>query len=83
MAPRSCDRLGQATTQQLAREGELARVRGRASTAVRAIALRHPGERVVLACHAGVVESAILRFLPISKDVVRLKLHTPRLDDSL
>ena len=64
-------------TQQLAPGGESwLEFVGRASTAVRAIALRHPGERVVLACHAGVVESAILRFLPISKDVVRLKLHT-------
>jgi len=64
-------------TQQLAPGGESwLEFVGRASTAVRAIALRHPGERVVLTCHAGVVESAILRFLPISKDVVRLKLHT-------
>jgi len=48
----------------------------RASAAVTAVADRHPGETVVVACHGGVVEAAMLRFLPVEADKVRLGLRT-------
>lgn len=38
---------------------------GRAADALEALARRHPAQLVVVACHAGVVESAMYRFLPI------------------
>jgi len=48
----------------------------RASGAVAAVADAHPGGRVVVACHAGVVESTILRFLPAIPPSGRLDLPT-------
>ncbi len=48
----------------------------RASGALRSLAGRHPGELVVAVCHAGVVEAAMLRFLPVSAERHRLKLPT-------
>ncbi len=48
----------------------------RASAAVARVADRHRGETVVVACHAGVIESTLLRFLPISPSCVRLGLRT-------
>jgi probable phosphoglycerate mutase len=48
----------------------------RASAAVARVADRHPGETVVVACHAGVIESTMLRFLPITRSYVRLGLRT-------
>ena len=48
----------------------------RASSAVARVADRHPGELVVVVSHAGLVESTILRFLPLRPDVHRLGLHT-------
>jgi 2,3-bisphosphoglycerate-dependent phosphoglycerate mutase len=48
----------------------------RAATAVAALATAHPGETVVVACHAGVVESSILRLLPVDRSVARLRLRT-------
>lgn len=38
----------------------------RASSAVAAVATSHPGELVVIACHAGVVVSTLEAFLPIT-----------------
>jgi probable phosphoglycerate mutase len=49
---------------------------GRATAAVTRLADSHPGELVVAACHAGVVESTILRFLPTDRATVRLGLRT-------
>jgi probable phosphoglycerate mutase len=43
----------------------------RASGAVRALAERHPGELVVAAVHAGVVESTMISFLQIPPEVYR------------
>jgi probable phosphoglycerate mutase len=48
----------------------------RASAAVTRLADAHPGEQVVAACHAGVIESTVLRFLPVDQQVVRLGLQT-------
>jgi probable phosphoglycerate mutase len=48
----------------------------RASAAVARVADQHPGERVVVACHAGVIESTVLRFLPIADPSLRLGLRT-------
>jgi 2,3-bisphosphoglycerate-dependent phosphoglycerate mutase len=48
----------------------------RAAAAVARLASAHPGETVVLACHAGVVESTILRLLPVDPAVTRLGLAT-------
>ncbi len=48
----------------------------RASSAVARLARRHPGELVVVACHAGVVEATLLAFLPVGGPGRRLKLHT-------
>ena len=39
----------------------------RASGAVSAVAAAHPGQQVVIACHAGVIEATLLRFLPIDE----------------
>ena len=44
---------------------------GRASAAVRALAERHPGELVVAAVHAGVIESTMIAFLEIPPAVSR------------
>ncbi len=43
----------------------------RASDAVRALARRHPGERVVAAVHAGVIEATMISFLGIRPEVYR------------
>jgi probable phosphoglycerate mutase len=43
----------------------------RAATAVQALALRHPGELVVAAVHAGVIESTMISFLEIPPAVSR------------
>jgi len=48
----------------------------RAAAAVRAIADSHPGELVVMACHAGIVEATVLRFLPADRKTIRLGLRT-------
>jgi len=47
----------------------------RAGDALEAVAARHPGAIVVVVCHAGVIESALLRFLPLA-DGARLRLRT-------
>jgi probable phosphoglycerate mutase len=47
----------------------------RASTAIAELAELHRGQRVVVACHAGVVEATMLRFLPVV-DRHRLGLRT-------
>jgi broad specificity phosphatase PhoE len=38
---------------------------GRATAALRAVVDRHPGQRVVVVCHAGVIEAAMQAFLPV------------------
>jgi probable phosphoglycerate mutase len=43
----------------------------RASDAVRRIVEKHPGELVVAAVHAGVIEASMIRFLGIAPDVYR------------
>jgi probable phosphoglycerate mutase len=48
----------------------------RAAAAVTRVADAHPGQLVVAACHAGVVEATMLRFLPLQAAVARLKLRT-------
>ncbi len=49
----------------------------RAAAAVGALADAHPGQLVVAACHAGVVEATMLRFLPFGAGgPVRLRLRT-------
>ena len=37
---------------------------------------RHPGELVVVACHAGVIESTLLAFMPVAASRSRLGLPT-------
>jgi probable phosphoglycerate mutase len=46
----------------------------RASSAVARLADSHPGRTVVVACHAGVIESTMVRFLPVDRS--RLGLRT-------
>jgi len=46
----------------------------RAAAGVSALAAAHPGQLVVAACHAGVIEATMLRFLPV--DQTRLGLRT-------
>jgi probable phosphoglycerate mutase len=49
----------------------------RASDAVRAVARRHPGEMVVAAVHAGVIEATMISFLEVPREVYRRGwLHT-------
>jgi len=48
----------------------------RASSAVSGLAAAHPQGTVVVACHAGVIESSILRLLPVDRAVARLRLRT-------
>jgi probable phosphoglycerate mutase len=48
----------------------------RAAAAVTRVADAHPGQLVVAACHAGVIEATMLRFLPLGAQVARLKLRT-------
>jgi probable phosphoglycerate mutase len=47
----------------------------RAAAALAGIAERHPGGTAVVVCHAGVIESAMLRFLPVGGRL-RLGLRT-------
>ncbi len=48
----------------------------RASSAVARVAAAHPGQRVVIVCHAGVIESTLLAFLPVAPGRRRLRLPT-------
>jgi broad specificity phosphatase PhoE len=48
----------------------------RASGAVRRLSEAHRGELVVLVCHAGVIESTLLAFLPLAPGSGRLRLPT-------
>lgn len=48
----------------------------RAAGALDRLVRRHPGTTVVVACHAGVIEASMLRFLPVSGRVTRLGLRT-------
>lgn len=48
----------------------------RAAAAVTRLADARPGQLLVLASHAGVVESTVLQFLPVDRSVVRLGLRT-------
>ncbi len=48
----------------------------RASSAVARVAAAHRGERVVIVCHAGVIESTLLAFLPVAPGRRRLRLPT-------
>lgn len=48
----------------------------RAAAAVADTARAHPGGLVVVACHAGVVESTLLTFLPVALHRGRLRLPT-------
>ena len=50
----------------------------RVSDALDGVAARHPGELVVVACHAGVVEASLLAKLPVvgGLDGARMKLRT-------
>jgi probable phosphoglycerate mutase len=43
----------------------------RASDAVRELVRRHPGELVVAAVHAGVIEACMIRFLGVSPEIYR------------
>ena len=47
----------------------------RAGAAVESVVERHKGERTVIVCHGGVIEAAMLRFLPIAEEL-RLRLNT-------
>ncbi len=51
---------------------------GRVSAMLDTLAARHPGQLVVVACHAGVVEASLLTKVPVSggRDGARLKLRT-------
>ncbi len=48
----------------------------RASAAVARVAAAHRGQLVVVVCHAGVIESTLLRFLPVAAGRRRLGLPT-------
>lgn len=48
----------------------------RASSALLAVAERHCGETVVVVCHGGVIEASLLSFLPLERDLMRLRLRT-------
>lgn len=48
----------------------------RAAAAVVALTEAHPGETVLVATHAGVVEATMLRLLPVEPAVTRLELLT-------
>ncbi len=43
----------------------------RAADAVRAVVARHPGELVVAAVHAGVIEASMIAFLRVAPEVYR------------
>lgn len=48
----------------------------RAADALEQVAARHAGAQVVVVCHGGVIEAAMLRFLPVAAVRGRLRLHT-------
>ncbi|HAM01382.1 MAG TPA: histidine phosphatase family protein [Acidimicrobiaceae bacterium] len=48
----------------------------RAAEALSSLARRHRGEEAVVVCHAGVIEAAMLRFLPVDGSRRRLGLRT-------
>ena len=50
----------------------------RVSDALDAVAARHPGQLVVVACHAGVVEASLLAKMPVvgGREGARMKLRT-------
>jgi len=48
----------------------------RAADALSSVARRHRGQLAVVVCHAGVVEAAMLRFLPVERSRGRLGLRT-------
>ncbi len=48
----------------------------RASVALAELAAKHEGHTVVVVCHAGVIESSMLRFYPCAPEVSRLELRT-------
>lgn len=48
----------------------------RASSAVTRLAQAHRGELVVIVCHAGVIESTLVEFLPVAPGRRRLRLPT-------
>lgn len=48
----------------------------RAAAALGSLARRHAGHRVVVVCHAGVIEAAMLRFVPVGGGKHRLGLRT-------
>jgi probable phosphoglycerate mutase len=48
----------------------------RVDTALRAMADRHGGETVVVACHGGVVNASLVAFLGLAHDGTRLDLRT-------
>ena len=48
----------------------------RASRAVTRLAQAHRGELIVVVCHAGVIESTLLAFLPVAPERGRLRLPT-------
>ena len=57
---------------RIAPDGESwATFRPRAAGAVQAVAERHPGELVVAAVHAGVVESTMIEFLGIPREIYK------------
>lgn len=47
----------------------------RATDSLTAIAAQHPGELVVIVCHAGVIEASLTEFLPVARARGRLKLN--------
>jgi probable phosphoglycerate mutase len=48
----------------------------RATDALARVAASHPGELVVVVCHAGVIEASLSEFLPVARERGRLKLRT-------
>ena len=50
--------------------------RERVDTTLRALADRHEGETVVVACHGGVVNASLVAFLGLAHDGTRLDLRT-------
>lgn len=49
---------------------------GRASAALTGVVSPHPGELVVVVCHAGVIEASLISFLPVAPGRGRLRLPT-------
>ncbi len=48
----------------------------RASRALREVAARHEDQTVAVVCHGGVIEASLLAFLPLERDMRRLRLRT-------